>query len=242
MATRPKSSIAEQLGAAQVAIMNALTDQEIQAMIASYGYTLQKLQEGKQLYEAAARIASAQVAASGAQAVKTQDLYTAERLAFDAYQSLATVARAVFKREQARLVSLGLNGPMPRTMDSFLKAAYTLFDNVAADPQVKSTLASYGYDEVRLQAERGKIVAYDTANQQQEAAKGTAQQSTRDQQDALKALNHWVSQFIRIAKVALKEKKELLERLGVLARSVKTEAQRAAPEKAAATRAKEQQG
>jgi hypothetical protein len=242
MATRPKSSIAEQLGAAQVAIMNALADQEIQAMIASHGYTIQKLQEGRQLYETAAGVVSAQVAASGAQAVKTQDLHTAERLAFDAYQSLTTVARAVFRRDQARLVSLGLNGPMPRTMDSFLKAAYILFDNVAADPQIKSTLAAYGYDEARVQAERGKIVAYDTANQQQEAAKGTAQQSTRDQKVSLRELNDWVSQFIKIARVALKEKKELLERLGVLARSVKTEAQRAAPEKAAATRAKEQQG
>ena len=240
MATRPKSTIAEQLGAAQVAIMNALADPEIQAFIAPYGYTVQKLQEGKQLYEAAARIASAQVAASGAKAVKTQDLHTAERLAFDAYQSLATVARAVFKRDQARLVSLGLDGRMPRSMDGFLKSASTLFDNVAADPQIKSTLATYGYDEARLQSERAKVIAYETTNQQQEAAKGTAQQSTRDQQQAIKALKDWVAQFTKIAKVALKEKKELLERLGVLARSVKTEAQRSAAEKAAATRAASQ--
>jgi hypothetical protein len=59
----------------------------------------------------------------------------------------------------------------------------------------------------------------------------------RDQDAALSALDHWLAQYEKIAKVALSGKPELLEKIGVLKRSVKTAAHRAASNKAAATRA-----
>jgi hypothetical protein len=52
----------------------------------------------------------------------------------------------------------------------------------------------------------------------------------------LKNLDNWVSQYIKIARVALQGKKELLEQIGVRVYSSKTPAQREAPKKAAATR------
>jgi hypothetical protein len=45
------------------------------------------------------------------------------------------------------------------------------------------------------------------------------------------------TQYLKIAKVALRGKKQLLEKIGVAARTSKTAAQRAAPKKSAATRA-----
>ena len=71
-------------------------------------------------------------------------------------------------------------------------------------------------------------------------AKGTAQQATQDQDAALAAMNEWVAQYVKIAKVALRGKKQLLEKIGVTARTTKTAAQKAALAKAAATRAAKQ--
>src|SRR5207247_6176027 len=79
------------------------------------------------------------------------------------------------------------------------------------------------------------------ANQRREAAKGAAQQATREQEAALQAVSDWVGQYTRIAKVALRDKKHLLEKLGIGVRMSKTAAQRAAPQKAAATRAARKQ-
>jgi len=76
-----------------------------------------------------------------------------------------------------------------------------------------------GYDQARLQSERAKITAFESANQAQEAAKGAAHQATREQDAALAALRDWLAQYIKIAKVALRDRKQLLEKLGVLTTS-----------------------
>ena len=219
MPTKPIQSIAEQLNSAQVAISNALADAEIQSRVAAFGYPSDKLNEGKALLDAARAAVQAQQAAEGQQRACTERLQTATQDARDAYQALAQVARAVFAQDKPKLVTLQLNGAMPRTTAAFLQAAYTLFDNALGAADISSALANYGYPPAKLQSERAKIVACDEANQAQEAAKGAAQQATQTQAAALDALDTWLAQFVNIAKVALRAQKQLLEKLGIVART-----------------------
>jgi len=230
MSTRPMKSAAQQLNAAQLAIANSLGDPEVKAAVAQFGYTTAKLNKGQQWYDAALAAVNAQKSGKGAQKDSTAQLRAALIDARDAYQALAKVAwAALSKEDQARL---GL-GKEPRSTAAFIQAGYTLFDN-AGDV---AALADFGYDADRLAAERAKIEAYDQAHQTQKMAKGSAQQATQDQDAALAAMNDWVAQYVKIAKVALRGKKQLLEKIGVIARTSKTAAQKAAPAKAAATRA-----
>jgi predicted pyridoxine 5'-phosphate oxidase superfamily flavin-nucleotide-binding protein len=231
MPAKPKQTISQQLNAAQVAITNSLTDPEIKAAVAQYGYTTARLNAGKALYEAALAAVNAQKSGRGDQKAATADLKAKEKDARDAYQAAAKVARAALSKED--LTTLGLMGKEPRGTAGFIQAGYTLFDN-ALD---SGLLADFGYDEARIAAERDKIEAFDAANQAQEMAKGAAQQATQDQDAALAKMNDWVAQYLKIARVALRGKKQLLEKIGVTARTTKTKAQRAAPKKAAATRA-----
>jgi hypothetical protein len=231
------NSISGQLNAAEVSIMNTLSDHEILGLVAGYGYSSERMNEGKRLYETALNLVNSQIAAAGSQYQSTAQLKTAEAAAQDAYQALAKVARAIYARDSARLSGLGLTGAMPRTTAGFIAAGYAIFDNAMKTPEIKSALNAYGYNDARLQSERAKIAAYDNANQAQESAKGAAQQATREQDAALAAMNDWLAQYIKIAKVALRDKKQLLEKIGVIARTTKTAAQRGAPQKAAATRA-----
>ncbi len=230
MPTKPVVTIAQQLNAAQLAIANSLADPEIKAAVAQFGYTTAKLNKGKALYDAALAAVNAQKSGKGSQKDATAQLKAALTDARDAYQALTKVARATLSKEEQ--AGLGLSKE-PRGTAAFIQAGYTLFDN-AGDI---AALADFGYDADKLAAERAKIEAYDQANQAQEMAKGSAQQATQDQDAALAAMNDWVAQYVKIAKVALRGKKQLLEKIGVLARTSKTAAQKAAPQKAAATRA-----
>ena len=115
---------------------------------------------------------------------------------------------------------------MPRRASEFQKAALKLFNGNSL-----AALAEYGYDEARLTAERAKISAFKAASEGQDAANGALQQAPSAQDAALQALDKWTAQYIKIAKVALGEKPQLLEKLGVLARTSPTAAQRAARKK-----------
>jgi predicted pyridoxine 5'-phosphate oxidase superfamily flavin-nucleotide-binding protein len=231
MPAKPKTTAAQQLNAAQLAISNSLADPEIKAAVAQFGYTTAKLNAGKALYDKALAAVNAQKSGKGDQKTATADLKAAEKEARDAYQAAAKVARATLDRDG--LATLGLTGKVPRDIAGFIQAGYTLFDNAAES----GLLAEFGYDAERIAAERGKLEALDTANQAQKMAKGAAQQASQDQEAALAKMSEWVAQYLKIAKVALRGKKQLLEKIGVTARTTKTAAQKAAPAKAAATRA-----
>lgn len=230
-----RASIAERLNAAQIAINNAIADPEIAAAVAEFGYTPEKIGEGKQFLDAAVAALNAQKVAAGAQRISTVALKKAEKKARDAYQALAKVARACLNK--AQLTSLGLNRAEPKPIAAFLTAAYALFDNARTVPEVSEILAEHRYNETKLNAGRELIVAFDTANQQQEVTKGNAQQATQDQNEAMKTLHEWYAKFIKIAKVALRDQKQMLEKLGVTSRTSKTAAQRAGAQKAAETKA-----
>ncbi len=238
MATKPKQTIAQQLTAGHMLIKNSIEDEEIAGLVSAFGYTAANLNNGLEFHTKAVAAMETQQNKAGAQRIATQQFEDAKKTAVDAYQALAKVARAVYKQDPAQLTTLGLTGTMPKDTAGFLAAAYTLFDNAA--PLV--ALAAYGYDEVKLPAERAKIAALEAANQNQEMAKGAAQQATLEQDTALEALNEWAAQYRKIAKVALRGKKQLLEKLGIAARRTPTKAQMEGRAKAALTRANKKAG
>lgn len=238
MATKPKQTIAQQLTSGHLLIQNSISDEEIASLVSAFGYNTANLANGLELHTEAVAAVEEQQKKAGAQRTATQAFDEAEKTAHDAYQALAKVARAVYMQDPAQLTTLGLTGAMPKDTAGFLAAAYTLFDNAAP----LEALAFYGYDEVKLPAERLKIAAYDTANQNQELAKGAAQQATAEQDAALEALNEWTAQYRKIAKVALRGQKQLLEKIGIAARTSLTQAQREGKAKAALTRASKKAG
>jgi len=244
MATRPNHSIAAQINSAQVAISNSLAEPSISKPMAEYGYPATRIKQGQKLYENALKAVNIHKSLLGEQEYKTSEVNKITKEAQAAYQALAKIARAIWVKDKSRLAALGLQGKMPQTTAGFIIAAYVLFDNaakgdiVSSSNEAASELEAYGYTKTKIASERLKIEALDKMNQAQEAAKGEAQNASREQDKALKALNEWMAMFTKIAKVALRDKWEYLEKIGVLARSGKTKAQRGASRKASETRAR----
>ena len=232
---RPKSAISERLSWASVALANA-AEAEILARISVYGFNLDRLTEGRGFQQRASEAVTRQVAAAGELRTATARLQRELGAAKAAYQGLARASRTAFKRSPDVLVTLGLVGAMPRTQASFITMSLALFDNAIGTPAVAEALGRYGYTAERLAAERAKIVALIEARRAQGAANGAAQQATADQNAALAALEDEMSALRTMAKVALRDQPQLLEKLGIVQRSSRTAAQRAGAKKAASTR------
>jgi len=237
MAKRPKNTISDELKRSKVIITNSAGDDEIISYVSQNGYDKPKLAEGQALLDNANAAVSAETAAQGAQEEATDYAEAAKVAAEKAFQALSEVSKAELKGDKGSLSKLGLDHPMPRATADFIAAGNTLFKNASEDPVIKAKIASKGYTDAKLQSEKGKIAAYDDADTAQEAAKGASHDATSRQVAAMKKLNDWVAEYVRIAKVALKDKPNLLQKLGIRVRKTKTAAQRKAGQKAAATKA-----
>jgi hypothetical protein len=231
MPTRPKDDRATQLNFATKLITNAQKVPEIKTAMEEFGYTTAKYTAAKKLLAAAAEGLGERSIERGGQKGATADEKSAKVEAQTAYQAVAKIGKKVLT--PAQLTELGLPARQPRTTADFITTAYTVFDNLATT----ELLADFGYTAEKIAAERAKIEAYEQADQSQAEAIGAKEQGTQDQIAAFDELNKWVSTYVRVAKVALAKKPQLLEKLGIKVRSSKTAAQRAASKKAAATRA-----
>ena len=222
----PGKTQADLLNQAALAIDNSLADSAILDMLAAYGYTEDQLRAGRALLEAAQSASSAKLVAAGQQQQATAAFNLALTTAREAYQTLSKLARA--SCDKPTLTILGLVGREPQNLSGFLKAAFNLFDNA---PQVPALASRFGYNADKLAAARATVSALQAADQSQGAAMGAAQQATARQQAAFKALEAWLAEYLKIARVALRQDPQQLEKLGVAARTGPTAAQRAARQK-----------
>jgi hypothetical protein len=213
MPTKPKKTIAQQLRAISQAVHNSIECDEIRTAVAAFGYDQARLDQGRALYETASA-ATLQCVALNADKKHATAIRRTERVrARDAYQTLAQTARALFVKDRSRLRKIGLSGQMPERAATFITAARTLFDNIPEDPEIAATLARHGYDEEHIASERLKIAAFEQAIQAQHAAKGAAQHQTQVRDEALSEMNRWLAQYLAVARVALRDRRQLLVKI-----------------------------
>jgi len=202
---------ANALAAARLLIETARDDAEIARILAARGYDAAGLAAGLSLQASAQAAFTARQTAMAGQQQASAALAGAAAAARQTYADFRATARAIFAAPADR-TALGLTGNAPKDTQKFLtlaRVSYTTAQAAAYQP----TLTTYGYPATALTAAQATLDALSTANGVQNAAIGAARQATADRDRAVKALTDWVSQFKRIAKVALRDQPGLVKKL-----------------------------
>ena len=227
MASKAKTTTAEQLNDANLAFNNSLNTPEILPLVAKRGYTLVRLTGLKKLLDDTTVAVNTKVAVKGDKELSTDQVEASYQIAHLARQDLASAARHTYRAQPAKLAKLGLVGEEPVSTAEFITTSYTLFDN-AALPDIQPDLEASGYTVAFLAEERAKLVAFDQANRAQEAAKGSAEGGTADQNALLAQLHREVMDYRAAAKIALRDRPDLQEKIGIKVRNTKTAAKKPA--------------
>lgn len=204
---------------AQVAIDNALTNEQILAALSNFGYTAERIQQGKALYTKALNAQTTQQMEAGEQKSATAELEANRAVAHTTYMRFVKIARVAFKRNAGIATQLDLGGDRKRSLAGWLAQANQFYTNALANPAVLEGLGNFGITQKKLQAGLAEVNAVETSNLTQEKEKGDAQAATQTRDKALDALQEWLSDYLAIAKVALEDNPQLLEALGVLQRA-----------------------
>ncbi len=195
------------------------SDADIRTAMAPFGYNDAAIQALDEALGAGRAVVAMATRKRGEYQQSTRNTRAAFREGRDAAATFALVCRETLKDDPGALAALGLNaGAAPQALDAFLLYADTLFASALSAPQaVKEKLATRGYNDARLTAEKAKIAALHTANQRQEQARGAAQDLTPQQRKTLADLDDATMTYRKIARRALKPRPQLLEKLGVKA-------------------------
>ena len=198
------------------AISNAISDSRVNKAISLYGYTAERLQEGKLLHDNAQALSTRQVQKYGDKIGASQAMTVARQKVSAAYVPHVKIARIAMKNNKGAFQALELNGKRKRANAARLSQAKTFYTNAIANESYKTALANYGITEDKLEAALNLIKEAENARANYLKEKGEVQNATAKRNLAIEALDEWMSDFIAIARIALKEQSQLLEILGVV--------------------------
>ena len=212
------TSISTLLDEARIATTNAAEVQAIAAALNTYGFTQERLQEGRTLYEAALASNSTKQQQYGNQYDSTAKLNEQLDTLADTYTKHLKIARiAITQPGQAQ--ALSLLGPRKRPFAARLAQIKQFYTNALSNPDILAALAKYNITKKILEDTQTDIAAVETTSATREQLKGAAQAATQTRNEHLKQLETWMKEFRTIAKIALKDEPQLLESLGILVRT-----------------------
>jgi hypothetical protein len=191
----------------------ARDDAEIAPLIAARGYNTTRLAEGLAVQKAAQDAFTARQTAMAAQSQAVAACDGAELTARSTYADYRTIAGGVFTVPADR-AAVGLKGAVPDDMQKFITLAHSSYDNAKNEPY-QTALAVYGYAPATLDAALATLDVFTTAIEAQASAVGAAVRSTAARNEAVKALKVWMRMFDKVASVALKNRPDLLKKLGL---------------------------
>jgi hypothetical protein len=181
-----------------------------------YGYTPERVAEGqvklenvKQLTALHAEEYSDQYVATGTQNRSWTDVYAK-------YMITLKVVRVAFHRETGKLQDFHATGKRHRSLSGWLNDARIFYTNLQQTPGALETMALYGYMAERLQEEQQQVEEVARLHSKQLEETGGAQQSTKERDKAFDDLCDWFSDLRAVARIALYEKPQLLEGLGIV--------------------------
>ena len=213
---RPKQSIEERLLAARVAIQNALDDKSLQSSLAVFGYNQEKLEVGKALLEKAQSAQQTQQSEYGDQYDATDKVNRIWERANKVYMRNVKIARIALRDWRGALSKLDLHGQRKRAIAGWIIQARQFYSGLLADAEMMAKMAEFNITEEKLKAGQEQVNGVEAAHLIQGKEKGEAQIATQARDAAMDELAQWMSDFITIARMALEEEPQALEKMGIV--------------------------
>ncbi|MCT4623854.1 MAG: hypothetical protein N4A46_09555, partial [Schleiferiaceae bacterium] len=106
-----------------------------------------------------------------------------------------------------------------RSYSGWLSQALQFCNNLTANPAYITAMEKFGQGKDKIEAVKKQITDTQAYLEAHRSEKGEAQQATKNRDEKLDELYNWADDYKKIVRIALKDKPQLLEKLGLLVRS-----------------------
>jgi len=198
------------------ALFNARNNEVIKTALAEYGITEEKLNLGIAKYEEAVGLDAAQKKEYGEQFEATDELNRSYNTANKMYVRHVKLARLAMDDNRGMQEKLDIIGQRKKTLSGWLHQAKRFYTNALNSEDVLTALAEYNITAEKLQEGQQLVAAVETASNKQFKEKGEAQNATKSRDAAVDDLQNFMGNFIAVARIALEDRPQILEALGIV--------------------------
>ncbi len=191
------------------------TDEQIRGYLLPYGYDEPQYTAGEELYHAAFNLHQENKKELKEQMESTGQFKEGFEELYAFYMRDLNVARVAFKTNFAMQRRLDAVGARKSTYTGLIGQMRTFYNTVLTDTAAAEGMARYGRTVELLQANLAKLVAVAELKKNQICESAEAQVATQKRDEALEALSSWISDLVSIARVALADEPQLLEKLNI---------------------------
>ena len=210
-------SLAKGLSIINSAINGALNSDDILTELAKYGYTAEVIRnEGVVKFNLAESLTIKMTKEYGDQYSASEQTIRLFNTYQPAYMEVVRLARIALKDMPGALHSLRATGSRNRSLSGFIKDARTLYRNLLEQPNYLEAVQRFGVTAERLQSALNDIDTIEASHHNFLKEKGEAQTSTIARDQAYDDLYRWYSDFRAVARLALKEHPQLIEKMGIV--------------------------
>lgn len=219
MASRPKRSEAAILEQYRVSLENVENQTEIATTLAEYGYDTTAIAQGKNLLNETTKSLNFNKQEENETIQARADFDAKVELMTQKYASHRKKAKVAFRKDEVTIKQLGLTGQYSRAYVKWIATMKTFYNGIQGNASHLAKLLVFKITEEEITACITEINAIETTRTLYLKEVGESQEATKAKDKALSDLSDWMDDFYAVAKIAMEDKPQLLEALGLLVRS-----------------------
>ncbi|MCG8412357.1 MAG: hypothetical protein MI739_13850 [Bacteroidales bacterium] len=212
------TEINELIKKSELALENA-KHPDVYSKLSLFGFTNEKLATDRLFVDEAKKCVLNFQREYGESDSAYQAMSDTKKLCHNVYMTHVRIARVALRDEKAGWTELAIDGRRKYSIADYLIQADTFYINLLANDNFKQKMAVFGQTEESLTEGKALVEKLKQAYAKYKKEKGEAEKSTELKLKAADKLADWYSCFRKIAKVALNNDPQMLETLGILARS-----------------------
>lgn len=202
--------------AVQLVIDNIEANAEVKTRMEGYGYTPERLNEGKVLLANVRTAVEQHSTLYSNQYSATDALKSKWKVAKKTYMNFVKVSRIALSDDRAAYHKLGLKGNREQNLSAWLAQARQFYTGAIGDDAILTKLAVFAITKEKLEAGLLLVTETEKAINQQKSSIGDAQKATMDRNEVAEKMDRYKRDLLKVAKIALGDDPQLLEKLGVV--------------------------
>lgn len=219
MASKPNYSELQILESYRHAFENGRNQPLIKSLLASFGYTDEKLDEGWLLYQDTHRV----WLDKKREDVETSESYNQFKALFDALEQQYIMDRkklkVAFMWAPEVLKKLNVNGERPQAYLELMDSMQVCYATLNSDLSLQTKVAHMQLTPEHISASLARLEAIAQARSLYLRENSESQAATELKDQAFAKLDRWMREYLAVARIALEEQPQLLEALGLLVRN-----------------------